>query len=388
MVAHERRPEMIERDFQAGDLGRALRQAKPTRELAPPANVDTDMARGPPYPFVFSVTDRYTEHIVAVPSRSTEWQMRSGKDDTGMLRFLAIRMAVAVLVAITVSIVAFALLRISTDLPSLLAGDNATPEDIARIAKTYGLDRSLPAQYLDWVGNALAGDLGKSLFTNEPVLGLIVERLSLTVGLAVAALMLAFAVAVPLGVLAAVHANTWVDRAALVMAVAGQAAPGFWLALILIIVFAVDLRWLPVSGSGTWAHLVLPVVTLAISIMPSVMRLTRAGMMEALGSDYVRTARAKGLARRAVHYKHALRNAILPVVSLAAVQLGHLLGGSVIIETVFALNGVGYLAYQSITRVDFPVVQSILVMLSICYIVLTLIADLVNALLDPRIRLT
>jgi len=216
---------------------------------------------------------------------------------------------------------------------------------------------------------------------------LLMARIGVTGGLAISALILALLVAVPLGVLAAVKANTWWDRAALIFSVAGQATPNFWLALIFILVFAVQLRWVPVSGSGSIAHFILPVVTLAVSIMPSTMRLTRAGMMEVLSSDYVRTARAKGLSPFKVLFKHALRNAILPVVSLAAVQLGFLLGGSVIVESIFALNGIGYLAFQSIVRVDFPVVQSILVFLSCAYIVLTLLSDLINAKLDPRVQL-
>ncbi|MBN9083686.1 MAG: ABC transporter permease [Rhizobiales bacterium 62-17] len=304
-----------------------------------------------------------------------------------MLRFFVRRLIIALCVAITVSIIGFSLLRLSGDLASVLAGENASPEDIARIAINYGLDRPFYIQYLDWVTSALRGDLGRSLFTSEPVSELIMDRIGVTGGLAISALILALLVAVPLGVLAAVKANTWWDRAALIFSVAGQATPNFWLALIFILVFAVQLRWVPVSGSGSIAHFILPVVTLAVSIMPSTMRLTRAGMMEVLSSDYVRTARAKGLSPFKVLFKHALRNAILPVVSLAAVQLGFLLGGSVIVESIFALNGIGYLAFQSIVRVDFPVVQSILVFLSCAYIVLTLLSDLINAKLDPRVQL-
>jgi peptide/nickel transport system permease protein len=305
-----------------------------------------------------------------------------------MLKFFLRRFIIAICVAITVSIIGFCLLRLSGDLAAVLAGENASPDDIARIAASYGLDRPFYIQYLDWVTSALRGDLGRSLFTNEPVSGLIMDRIGVTAGLAIASLLLALLIAVPLGVLAAVKANTWVDRSALVFSVAGQATPSFWLALLLILVFAVQLRWVPVSGSATLAHFILPVVTLAVSVMPSTMRITRAGMMEVLSSDYVRTARAKGLAPFKVLFKHALRNAILPVVSLAAVQLGLLLGGSVIVESIFALNGVGYLAFQSIVRVDFPVVQSILMFLACSYIILTLLSDLINAKLDPRVQLT
>ena len=325
-----------------------------------------------------------------------------------MLNFLIRRLIIALLVAITVSIVGFGLLRFSGDLAALLAGENATADDVARIAKAYGLDRPIYIQYFDWVGNALTGDLGKSLFTHESVSELIMSRIGVTATLAFSALLLGLAIAIPLGVLAAVKSNTWIDRTALVISVAGQATPNFWFALILIYVFGVwwrqasvfgyklaelsifgmQLSGLPISGSGTWQHFIMPVMTLTTTIMPALMRLTRTGMLDVLNSDYIRTARAKGLSQRSVLFKHSLRNAILPVVSLAAVQLGFLLGGSVIVETIFALNGVGFLAIRSIERIDFPVVQSILVFLACTYILLTLFSDLINAKLDPRVRLS
>lgn len=304
-----------------------------------------------------------------------------------MIRFLIHRATIAVLVALTVSIIGFSLLRLSGDLASALAGDSAKPEQIAATAHLYGLDRPLYVQYLDWAGKALHGDLGTSLFTNEPVARLIGERLGVTVQLSFMSLVFALAISIPLGVIAATRPNSWIDRGALALSVFGQAIPNFWFGLILIIVFGVTLRWLPISGSDSFAHFILPTVTLGVSVMPAFMRLTRTGMLDALDSDYVRMARAKGLSTISVLFKHALRNAILPVVSLTAVSLGFLLGGSVIVESVFALNGIGFLAFQSIIRTDFPVVQSIVVFVAILYIVLTLVADLVNAWLDPRIRL-
>jgi len=304
-----------------------------------------------------------------------------------VLRFFLRRAVIAVLVAITVSIIGFSLLRLSGDVAAVLAGESAKPDDIARVAHAYGLDRPLYVQYLDWAWHALRGDLGQSLFTHEPVAGLILDRVGVTAILAVSSLIFALLVAVPLGVLAALRANTWIDRGALTVAVFGQAVPMFWFALILIFVLGVMLRWLPISGSTTPAHFVMPTITLGVATMPAFMRLTRTGMIEVMSSDYVRTAWAKGLRPASVVFKHALRNAILPVVSLSAVSLGFLLGGSVIVESIFAVNGIGLLAYNSITRVDFPVVQSILVFLSFCYIALTLISDLINARLDPRIRL-
>ncbi len=293
----------------------------------------------------------------------------------------------ALLVAVTVSIIGFALLRVSGDLAADLAGEDATPAEIAEIAALYGLDKPLHEQYLDWAWSALGGDLGQSLFTNEPVMDLILERVGVTILLSLYSLILALAIAIPLGVLAAIRANTAIDRAALGIAVFGQAIPNFWFGLILIYLFGVVLRWLPISGSASFAHFILPTLALGTAVMPALMRLTRTGMLEVLEADFVRTARAKGLSPGRVFFKHALRNAILPVVSLAAVSLGFLLGGSVIVETVFALNGIGLLAYESILRSDFPVVQSILVFVSLAYIVLTLASDLINARLDPRIRL-
>jgi peptide/nickel transport system permease protein len=304
-----------------------------------------------------------------------------------MLRFFVRRLSIAVLVAITVSIIGFALLRASGNLAVILAGDRATPAEIAATAHKYGLDRPLPVQYLDWVGHLVQGDFGRSLFTDEKVSDLIGDRIGVTIAVAVPALILALIVSVPLGMLAALRANSWIDRTALAVAVFGQAVPLFWLALVLIFVFGVMLRWLPISGSTKPSDFVLPSITLAVAVLPPFMRLTRAGMLEVMNSDYIRTAWAKGLSPGRVLFKHALRNAILPIVSLAAVSLGFLLGGSVVIETIFALNGIGQLAYQSILRVDFPVVQAILVFVSLCYIVLTLISDLINAKLDPRIRL-
>ena len=304
-----------------------------------------------------------------------------------MGRFFVQRLGVAVLVAITVSVIGFALLRVSGDLAADLAGEDATPAEIAEVAALYGLDRPLHEQYLIWAANALGGDLGQSLFTNEPVMDLILERVGVTILLSLYSLVLALAIAIPLGVLAAIRANTSIDRAALGVAVFGQAIPNFWFGLILIYLFGVVLRWLPISGSSSFAHFILPTVALGTAVMPALMRLTRTGMLEVLEADFIRTARAKGLSPVAIFFKHALRNAILPVVSLSAVSLGFLLGGSVIVETVFALNGIGLLAYESILRSDFPVVQSILVFVSLAYIVLTLASDLINARLDPRIRL-
>lgn len=304
-----------------------------------------------------------------------------------MGQFIVRRLIIAVFVSLTVSVIGFSLLRLSGDLAHQLAGDDARPAQVADVAHRYGLDRPLYVQYVDWAGNALTGNLGRSLFTNEPVSELIGERIGVTLKLAILSILFAAIIGITLGVVAAVRANSTVDRGALALAVFGQAIPNFWFGLILIVVFGVTLHWLPISGSDSLLNFVLPTVTLGFTVMPPFMRLTRSGMLDVLNADYIRTARAKGLLPHTVIFKHALRNAILPVVSLLAVTFGFLLGGSVIVESVFALNGIGLLAFQSIVRADFPVVQAIIVFVSFAYIGLTLLADIVNAWLDPRIRL-
>lgn len=304
-----------------------------------------------------------------------------------MLQYATKRLAVAVLVAIAVSIISFSLLHASGDLASAIAGEGATPADIARTRHEYGLDRPLVVQYADWAGRALHGDLGDSTFYHEPVTTLLATRLPVTLTLGVDALVFALLLAIPLGIIAALRPNTLIDRFALTVSVVGQALPSFWFGLLLILVFAVGLHWLPVAGTSSWKNFVLPAITLGYYATPAFMRLTRAGMLEVLGSDYIRTARAKGLYEPTIVIKHALRNAAIPIVSLASVQFGFMLGGSVIVETVFALNGVGYLSWQSIGRADIAVVQTVVLLISLFYVVLTFVADLLNASLDPRIRL-
>jgi peptide/nickel transport system permease protein len=241
-------------------------------------------------------------------------------------------------------------------------------------------------QYFDWAQKALGGDFGISPYFNQPVENIIAGRLAITMTLGACALVFAICLSIPMAVLAAIRPNTWIDRLALTISVIGQAMPSFFFGLILIIVFGVMLRWLPISGSSTWKHFVLPSIALGYYATPAFMRLTRSGMIEVLSSDYIRTARAKGLRPGSVLFKHALHNAIIPVVSLAAVQFGFMLGGSLVIETIFAINGVGYLGYESIARADLPMVQAVVLMVSMFYVVLTFFSDILNAFLDPRIR--
>lgn len=304
-----------------------------------------------------------------------------------MLAFIRRRVIVALLVLLTVSVIGFALLRVSGDLAATLAGESASVAEIEELRRDLGLHRPLFVQYLDWLGGALRGDLGSSYYMNQPVVSLFAQRVGVTATLATAALLLAIVVSLPLGILAAIRPNTWVDRAVAFVALGGQALPNFFLALMMIVLFGVQLRLLPISGSSTPLHFVMPTVALAVGAVPALTRLTRSGMLEVLEQDYIRTAWSKGLRTPMVFFKHALRNAILPIVSLAAVQLGTLLGGSVIVESIFAIDGIGLLTYRSIQRGDFPVIQSVLLFVSVAYIVLTLVADIVNAWLDPRLRL-
>jgi len=303
-----------------------------------------------------------------------------------MLHFLRRRLTVAILVALTVLTLSFMLTRLSGDLAISIAGPNASQEDIELIRRAYGLDRPLWVQYFDWLWRALQGDFGDIYFFKTRVARLIMERMPITMTLGLCGLFIALCVALPLGILAAVKENTWVDRSVLMVALIGQAMPSFWLGLILMVVLGLNLGWLPISGTGSWEHYVMPSIVLSFSAIPSLMRLTRSGMIEALASDYIRTARAKGLSRLSILVKHGFRNAAIPVVAIAAVQLGFMLGGSIVIETVFALHGVGYLAWESISKNDFPVVQAVVLVLALIYIGLTLLSDLLNAVLDPRLR--
>ncbi len=303
-----------------------------------------------------------------------------------MLAYTIKRLAVALLVAFAVSVVTFSLLRLSGDPAIAMAGPNATEADIENIRRVYGFDRPLVVQYAEWLGRALQGDLGRSIYLKQEVATVIFDRLPTTMLLGACALGFAIALAIPMGVLAAMRPNSAIDRFALTLSVVGQALPSFFFALILIYWLGIHWRLLPITGTASWLNFIMPSIALGYYVTPAIMRLTRAGMLEVLGSDYIRTARAKGLRPGKVLFKHALRNAVIPVVSLAAVQFGFMLGGSVVIETIFAINGLGFLAWESIQRADLPMMQAIVLVLACFYIVLTFAADMLNVVLDPRIR--
>ncbi|MCI4029872.1 ABC transporter permease [Dickeya dianthicola] len=303
-----------------------------------------------------------------------------------MVKYVVQRLLVALAVLFTVAAVSFSLLHLSGDLATAIAGPDATADTIDQIRVQNGLDKPLLSQFSQWMWSAMQLDFGRSFYFENTVMELVGQRMPVTLKLGGVSLLLALTVAIPLGVLAAVFRDTWVDRFAMLVSVVGQAMPNFWFALVLILIFAVGLKWLPVAGNGSWQHFVLPAVALGYYAMPSLMRLTRSGMLDVLGSDYIRTARAKGLSAFKVVVKHGLRNAIIPVVALATVELGFMLGGSVVIESVFSLQGLGQLAWDSIARNDFPVVQAIVLIIAVFYIGLTFLADVLNALLDPRLR--
>ncbi len=303
-----------------------------------------------------------------------------------MWRFLLRRAVLAVLVCGTVLVLSFSLTRVAGDPALAVAGPQASAADIQAIRVAYGLDRPLPTQFFDWVGKAARGDLGRSYLFREPVANLVRDRLPVTLTLGLVGLAFALVIALPLGIVAALNEGRPLDRVVTLVALLGQALPSFWLGLMLIILFGLRLQWLPIAGVEDWTGFILPGLVLSFSAIPALLRLTRSGMIDAMASDYIRTARAGGLSRASIVCKHAARNAAMPVVAIAAVQLGFMLGGSIVIETVFNLPGVGYLAWESVSKNDFPVVQAVVLLLALIYIGLTLGADMLNALLDPRLR--
>lgn len=303
-----------------------------------------------------------------------------------MLKFVVGKLLLAACVAFTVSALSFGLLHMAGDPAITLAGESATDAAIEAIRTAYGYDRSLVVQYVDWLGRAMSGDFGNSHFFKRPVSELVFDRLPVTMMLGVVSIAFAILLAIPMGVLAATWPNSWFDRFALFISVVGQAIPSFWFGLILIVIFSINLGWLPASGASGWKNFVLPTIVLGYYATPALMRLTRTGMLDVLASDYIRTARAKGLPVHKVLFKHALRNALIPVVSLAAVQMGFMLSGSIIVESIFALPGAGQLAWVSISRNDLPTIQALILIFSMFYIVFTFVADVLNAWLDPRLR--
>lgn len=303
-----------------------------------------------------------------------------------MVMFIAKRLGVTALVLLVTSILSFSLVHLAGDPAVAMAGERATPEQIESIRRIYGFDRPFHTQYLQWMGDVLTGDLGRSNYLKKDVAPVLAEHIPVTAMLGVLALAFALVLSVPLGVIAALKPNSLIDRAALLVSVTGQSMPSFLTAIALIFIFGVMLPWLPISGNATLAHYILPAVALGYYASPAIMRLTRSGMIDVLQSDHVKTARAYGLSAWQTIVRHGLRHAIIPVVAVATVQFGYMLGGSVVIEAVFSMDGIGNLAWLSIRRYDVEVIQAILLIVAAIYAVLALLGDLLNAVLDPRIR--
>jgi peptide/nickel transport system permease protein len=305
-----------------------------------------------------------------------------------MRTFIIKQLVQAVGVCLVISMISFFLLFLNTDPALLLLPPEAEVSDIAKFKKQMGLDRPVPVQYVDFLHKVVFyGDFGNSFVAKVSAAKLVQERLPATLKLALAALILVNLVALPVGIISAIRRYSLLDNVATFTALLGQAMPLYWFGIMLIIIFGVWLRWLPISGSDTWAHLLLPAVTLASWILPVNMRLVRSGMLDVLNQDYIRTARAKGLMERKVLIKHAFKNAAIPVVTITGMQLGALLGGAVVTETVFAWPGLGRLAVDSIRMGDYPVVQAIVVVFALFVVIGNLAADILAALIDPRIRL-
>jgi len=304
-----------------------------------------------------------------------------------MIRFFVRRLVLTIPVLFGVATLVFSLIHLVPGDPvQAMLGESASPSDIAELRTRLGFDRPLYVQYGSFLKGAITGDLGASLRTNQSVTEAIVERLPATIELAFAAMTVAVLIAIPLGILAAVRAGTAVDLGATTLALIGISMPNFWLGPLLAIVFSVTLGWLPVSGRGTLAHLVLPAITLGAPLAAVLARMTRASVIEELRELYVLAARARGVSRARAVLRHAFRNSLIPIVTVLGLQFGAVLTGAVITETIFAWPGVGRLLIQSISFRDYPLVQGCILMIAVTYVSMNLITDLVYGFLDPRIR--
>lgn len=314
-----------------------------------------------------------------------------------MFAYLARRALSLLPILLVMSVIAFALIRLIPGDPiDVMYGSEGMDETRrAALRAQLGLDESIVVQYAKWIGRAVAGDLGRSYKAQMPVTELIGQRLPATLFLSFAALLFSLLIAMPLGVLAAVRRNSWVDFGAMTFAILGISLPNFWAGIMLALVFAVYLRWLPSIGyvspfadfGKSLQHLILPAITLGWSLAGTTSRLTRSTMLEELGKDYVRTARGKGLAEKAVLIGHALRNALIPTVTMVGLQLGFLFGGAVVVETIFAWPGIGLLVVDSIFGRDYPVVQGVILVIAVLVVLVNLTVDVIYTILDPRIRL-
>ena len=305
-----------------------------------------------------------------------------------MLQYVLRRFVAAVPTVILISILAFSMLHLVPGDPAeIFLGENrSTPELLARVRADMGLDRPLHVQYLSYMWGALRGNLGRSLNNNQPVLGEIANRLPSTLELTLAALAIGIVIGLGLGILSAVRHNTWIDSLSMVIALLGVSMPVFWSSLLLIFFFSVKLQWFPAIGQGGLERLVLPAFALGLISSATLARLVRSSMLEVLSQDYVRTAVAKGVRQRSVVFVHALKNAIIPTITVLGIQFGQLLSGAVITETIFSRLGIGRLYVESLLNKDFPVVQALTLLIAVFYVVINLLVDISYSFVDPRIR--
>jgi ABC-type dipeptide/oligopeptide/nickel transport system permease component len=304
-----------------------------------------------------------------------------------MQRYILRRIAQSVLTLLVLSVLIFIVCRLTGDPVLLMLPDDASPEDVAQLRVALGLEKPLPVQYWLFLSSAVRGDFGRSIKGQVPVMDLIEERLPNSFKLAIVSLLITVALAFPLGVAAAVKKGTSIDTLANLIAVLGQSLPQFWVGIVLIQIFAVHLRWLPVAGMGSVWHYILPGVTLGWFLVAGIMRLLRSSMLDVLDSEFVKLARIKGVSGWLVIWKHALKNAVMPVLTFAAIYLAILITGAILVETVFAWPGIGQLIYQGIVYRDFPVIQAVVLLTAVIVVAVNLMVDISYAYLDPRIRL-
>jgi peptide/nickel transport system permease protein len=305
-----------------------------------------------------------------------------------MLTYVWRRLLLAVPVVFGVSVVVFSIVHLLPGDPvlAILSGANATPEQVAELRAQLRLEEPLPIQYLRFLGRAARGDFGRSIFSRRPVVEEIADQLPSTLQLAGTAIVIAAVVGLVLGILAAVRHDSWVDRVAMLIALGGVSMPSFWLGLLLIFVFSLQLGWLPATGHGGLERLILPAATIGLNYSAVIARLVRSSLLGVLGNHYIATARAKGLSEWPLVLKHALANALIPVTTIIGVQLGNLLAGTIIVETVFSRQGMGRLAVTAVLDKDYPLIQGVVLVSALGYVFVNLLVDLTYSVLDPRIR--
>ena len=305
-----------------------------------------------------------------------------------LLTFALKRLGRLLLTVLLISTIIFFVIRVIPGDPALvIAGLDASPENVAAIRAKIGTDQPLTVQYIRWLASVVRFDFGTSLSTGQPVTQMIIERFPLTLSLALLGMVVALVLAIPLGIVSAVRRWSVWDYLGMLFSQVGMAVPGFWLGILLLLLLAVKVHWFPLFGSGTLKHLVLPAVALGFARAAVLLRLTRASMVEELSREYVVTARAKGLTERMVKYKHALKNALLPVVTVAGIQLGYMLGGAVIIEQVFSLPGLGRLFLTGVYQRDFPLIQGGIVFIALAFSLINFAVDILYSVLNPKIRI-